>query len=100
MIPPFLLGLAESGWATAIIIVVAIIGLNVLVENVLEPSFTGKKLKLSPTIVFASFFFWAWLLGPIGALLSMPITVLIVTVMNQDAKTRWIAQLMSSDSGD
>lgn len=97
MIPPFLLGLAESGWVTALIIVLAIIVFNMVIENVLEPSYTGRKLSLSPTVVFVSFFFWAFILGPIGALLSMPITVLIMTVMNQHEQTRWIAQLIGRE---
>ena len=41
------------------------------------------------------FFFWVWLMGPIGALLSMPISVLIVLVLRHSERTRWIAELLS-----
>ena len=54
--------------------------------------------------MFTAFFFWVWLLGPVGALLSMPITVLIVLVLNHNESTRWVATLLSRpqapDAGD
>lgn len=94
MIPPALLALAESGWPQAAFVVIGITGINVLIENVLEPGYTGKRLKLSPTIVFLSFSFWAWLLGPVGALLSMPITVMLLLVFQSNASTQWLARII------
>ncbi|MFO7663816.1 MAG: AI-2E family transporter [Chloroflexota bacterium] len=96
MIPPAILALAEFGWLQAAIIVIGITALNMLIENVLEPGYTGKRLQLSPTIVFVSFFFWAWLLGPIGALLSMPITVMLVLVFQGNDSTQWLARMMGN----
>ncbi len=100
MIPPAILALAEFGWPQAAIIVVGITALNMLIENVLEPGYTGKRLQLSPTVVFVSFFFWAWLLGPIGALLSMPITILLVLVFQGNESTQWLARIMGNESAD
>lgn len=94
MIPPTLLALAESGWLYALLVVITITALNLAIENIVEPGYTGRRLQLSPTIVFLSFFFWAWLLGPIGALLSMPITVMLMLVCQNDNDTRWLAQLI------
>ena len=94
MIPPALLAWAESGPLAALLVVVAIVLMNLTIENVLEPSYTGRKLQLSPAIVFISFFFWGWLLGAIGALLSMPITVLLLLVFSQNEGTQWLAQLI------
>jgi predicted PurR-regulated permease PerM len=94
MIPPTLLALAERGWGAALVVVVGITIINLTIENVLEPGYTGRQLQLSPTVVFLSFFFWAWLLGPIGALLSMPITVMLLLVFQRDESTRWLADLM------
>jgi predicted PurR-regulated permease PerM len=98
MIPPALLALAEFGWVQALIVVVAITAINLLIENILEPGYTGRQLQLSPTVVFFSFFFWAWLLGPAGALLSMPITVLLLLVFRSEEGTRWMADLIDRDS--
>ena len=71
--------------------------INLTIENVLEPSYTGKKLSLSPAVVFASFFFWAWLLGPMGGILSMPITVMLLLVLGSDEHTQWLARIISRD---
>jgi predicted PurR-regulated permease PerM len=97
MIPPTLLALAELGWLQAVIVVIAVTAMNLTVENVLEPGYTGRLLRLSPTVVFFSFFFWGWLLGPAGALLSMPITVLLLLVFRRDESTRWMAQMIDRE---
>ena len=56
---------------------------------------TGRALSLATWLVFAMFFFWVWLIGPVGALLSMPITVLIVAVLGHNEQTRWLATLLT-----
>ena len=71
--------------------------LNVIAENVLEPTLTGRALSLSTWLVFTMFFFWVWLIGPVGALLSMPITVLLVLVLRDRERTRWVADLLAHD---
>lgn len=98
MIPPALLALAERGWWAALVVVVVITALNLAIENVLEPGYTGRRLNLSPTVVFLSFFFWAWLLGPVGALLSMPITVMLLLVCRRDVSTEWLADIIGREA--
>jgi AI-2 transport protein TqsA len=100
MLPPALLALAESGWLQAAIVVLGITAINLAIENIVEPGYTGKRLSLSPTIVFISFFFWAWLLGPVGALLSMPITVLLLLVFQSNESTRWLAKIIGNAAQD
>ena len=100
MIPPTLLALAEFGLAQALIVVIGVTVINVLIENVLEPGYTGKRLSVSPTIVFLSLFFWSWLLGPVGALLSMPITVLLMLVFQNNEGTLWLAKIIGRDFAD
>ena len=90
------LALAEHGFSRAVIVVIGVILINLAIENIIEPQLTGKTLKLSPTVVVLSFFFWAWLLGSSGALLSMPITVMIMLIMDRDEQTRWVARIMGS----
>ena len=82
MIPPTILALAESGPLAAAAFVIGGTALNLIAENLLEPTLTGRALSLSTWLVFIMFFFWVWLLGPVGALLSMPITVLVVLVLS------------------
>jgi predicted PurR-regulated permease PerM len=97
MIPPAILALAESGALAAVAVVAGATALNLVAENVLEPTMTGRALKLSTWLVFIMFFFWAWLIGPLGALLSMPITVLLVLVLQHNERTQWVAALLSND---
>jgi len=94
MIPPALLALAEFGPARAVGVVIGAIVINLAIENIVEPQLTGKKLKLSPTAVFISFFFWGWLLGPVGVMLAMPITVMILLVLDRSEETAWAALLI------
>ena len=54
-------------------------------------------MSLATWLVFVMFFFWVWLMGPIGALLSMPISVLIVLVLRHNTRTRWIAELLARE---
>jgi predicted PurR-regulated permease PerM len=94
LVPPALLGWAEHGLPTALIIVVGTVAGNLIVENVLEPTMTGRALDLSPTVVFVSFFVWTWLLGPAGMLMSMPITVMLMLALDADERTRWASRLI------
>jgi predicted PurR-regulated permease PerM len=100
MIPPALLALAERGWMAAGLVIVGIVLINLLIENVLEPGYTGRRLRLSPTVVFLSFFIWAWLLGPVGALLSMPITVMLLLVFQSHESTLWLARIIGYEAAN
>jgi len=77
MIPPMLLGLLESGWVTALIVFISFQVINALIDNVIGPRFVGRQMKVSALVGFLSVLFWAWVLGPTGALLSVPLTVLL-----------------------
>jgi predicted PurR-regulated permease PerM len=100
LIPPTILAFAESGIGAALVLVVGGTALNLIAENVLEPTLTGRALKLSTWFVFAMFFLTVWLLGPIGALLAMPISVLIVLILRSSGRTRWAGMLLARDSAD
>jgi predicted PurR-regulated permease PerM len=97
LIPPAVLAFAESGAVAAAILVLGGIVLNLVAENVLEPAWTGRALSLATWLVFLMFFFCVWLLGPVGMLVSMPITVLLVLLLQGDERTRWLASLLTRD---
>jgi predicted PurR-regulated permease PerM len=97
MIPPAILATAEFGLLHGLLVVAGAGVINLLIENVLEPGYTGKKLSLSPSVVFVSFFVWGWLLGPIGALLSMPITVTLMLVLGRHESTQWLAKIIGRE---
>ena len=92
--PAVLLALAEFGLGRAIVVIVAVVVINVLAENVLSPVLMGRGLDLSPTVVFLSFIFWAWLLGGPGAFLALPLTLFVAIMLGSFPETRWLASLM------
>jgi len=77
MIPPMLLALLEHGWVSAVIVFVAYQVINTVIDNVIGPRFVGKQMNISALVSFLSVLFWAWLLGPTGAILAVPLTVLV-----------------------
>jgi predicted PurR-regulated permease PerM len=100
LIPPAILAFAESGAPAAVVLIVGGIVLNLLAENVLEPIWTGRALSLATWLVFAMFFVAVWLLGPVGMLVSMPITVLVVLLLQGDERTTWMARLLTREPGE
>ena len=77
LIPPTLLALVEGGWQEALIVFVGYQLINNVLDNVVGPRFVGREMKISALLSFLSVIFWAWVLGPTGAILSVPLTVLI-----------------------
>ena len=100
LVPPTILAFAESGPGAAAVIVIGGIVLNLIAENVLEPTLAGRALSIATWVVFTMFFFWAWLIGPVGMLLAMPITVLVVLVLDHNDRTRWVAALLSRSGAE
>jgi predicted PurR-regulated permease PerM len=95
-LPPMLLGLFKYGPLGALAVLAGISLVNALVENVLFPSLAGKGLKLSPSVVFLSLFYWAYVLGTAGALIAIPLTMVVKMILESSEETRWMAKLMES----
>jgi AI-2 transport protein TqsA len=92
--PAVILALAEYGLDRALLVIAGVIVINVLAENVLSPLMMGRGLSISPTVVFLSFIFWAWLLGGPGAFLALPITLFVAVMLDTFPETRWLANLI------
>ncbi len=93
-IPPVLLALAEFGLPMALVVIAGFTVANILAENILSPFLMGRGLSLSPTVVFLSFVVWVWLLGGPGAFLAMPLTFLLILLLDSFSDSRWLANLM------
>lgn len=91
--PPVLLALLESGLGLAGLVIVFITAVNMTLENVVAPNILGRDLKVSPTLVFISFFVFTWLLGAAGALLALPAALLLLFVLSAYESTAWLAEL-------
>jgi AI-2 transport protein TqsA len=100
LIPPVLMAYAEFGLQTALIVLVGYILINGGVENFYKPKVMGQKLSISPLIVFVGLFIWGYLLGGIGAILAVPMTMLVIIIMENFEATRPIAILMRYSGED
>jgi predicted PurR-regulated permease PerM len=99
VIPPALLGLLTGGWKTGLAVVVVYCILNAIVQSLIQPHFTGDAVGLSTVITFVALLFWAWVLGPLGALLAIPATLLIKAVLvDCDPSAQWVEALIGSSS--
>ncbi|MFP1591368.1 AI-2E family transporter [Escherichia coli] len=65
--------------------------INLVFGNILEPRIMGRGLGLSTFVVFLSLIFWGWLLGPVGMLLSVPLTIIVKIALEQTAGGQSIA---------
>ncbi len=68
---------------------------NTVMGNIVEPQLMGRKLGLSPLVVFLSLVFWGWVWGPVGMLLSVPLTMIVKIMLEQSDDFRWVAILLS-----
>lgn len=75
--PPVALGFLESGAATAVAVLVLFTINNLLWDNVLKPRFMEKTLDIPFLLIILSLIFWSWVLGSVGAILAVPLTMVV-----------------------
>ncbi|WP_372999460.1 AI-2E family transporter [Sulfurimonas sp.] len=95
-VPAVLLTLIQLGSVSALIVASIYVGVNIIIGSVLEPKIMGRGLGLSTLVVFLSLLFWGWLLGIVGMLLSIPLTMMAKIVLDANENTRWIAVLLGT----
>jgi len=100
VLPPTLLAWFQLGPLDAIAVIAGCGVINVLVEYVLFPNIAGRSLSLSPAVVFLSLIFWGWILGGIGVLIAVPLTLAVQMVCELFDETRWIATLLGPSPKD
>lgn len=93
-VPPLLLALIQLGPGAAGGVAVGFMVVNVVMGNAVEPRFMGKELGLSTLVVFLSLVVWGWILGPVGMLLSVPLTITAKIALEANPATHWIAVLL------
>jgi AI-2 transport protein TqsA len=99
LVPPALLGLLEGGPELAVTVIALYSVVNFVIQSVIQPKIVGDAVGLSTTVSFLSLVFWAWVLGPLGALLAIPLSLLAKGLLvDIDPTTQWINALVSSGS--
>jgi AI-2 transport protein TqsA len=93
-VPAVLLALVQLGLGPAGLTLGGFVAVNFLMGSALEPRLMGKGLDLSPLVVFVSLVLWGWVLGPVGMLLSIPLTIMIKIALETQPDTRWISIML------
>ncbi|ETN93068.1 Transport of quorum-sensing signal protein [Gammaproteobacteria bacterium MOLA455] len=95
-VPAVLLATVQLGVFSAGLTLAGFVVVNLVMGNAVEPRWMGKGLNLSPLVVFVSLVLWGWVLGPVGMLLSIPLTIMIKIALENQQETRWIGVLLGS----
>jgi len=97
VIPPALIALLDGGVTSALAVVIVYTVINVVVQTIIQPRFTGDAVGISATVAFISLIFWAYLLGALGALLAIPATLFVKSVLvDNSVPANWLNALISS----
>ena len=93
-IPAVALALVDNSMQTAVLVALTYIGINISIGSFLEPRVMGDGMGLSPLIVVTSLIFWGWILGPVGMVLAVPLTVILRILLDSQPQTQWVAVLL------
>jgi AI-2 transport protein TqsA len=97
-LPVILLALVQLGVGSALLAALGFVVVNIVVGSIIEPKLTGKGMNLSTLVVFLSLVFWGWVLGPVGMILSVPMTSLVKIALESYEKTRGLAFMLGSNT--
>ena len=93
-VPAVMLTLVQLGFTSALLVTAVYVAVNVMIGSIIEPKYMGKGLGLSTLVVFLSLVFWGWVLGPVGMLLSVPLTITVKLALDSKPETQWLGLLL------
>ena len=97
LVPPALLALLTLGVPEMLVVIAVYCVLNFVIQSLIQPRYVGDSVGLATTTTFVALVFWAWLLGPLGALLAIPLTLLVKALLvDVDPAARWANALAGS----
>ncbi len=98
-IPAIILALVQIdlSWIDVVLTIISYVSVNITIGSIIEPRFLGKELGLSALVVFLSLIFWGWVLGPVGMLLSVPLTMTLKIALSANTNTRWLAIILGPE---
>jgi predicted PurR-regulated permease PerM len=96
-IPAVLFALVQLGPGSALLVGVGYLVVNTVLGNIVEPNLMGRTLGLSTLVVFVSLVFWGWVWGPVGMLLSVPLTMIIKIFLEASDDLKWLAVMLDSE---
>ena len=96
-VPAVLLALIQLGPGEATTTAIGFVAINMAIGNIIEPRLMGHGVGISSLVVFIGLIFWGWIFGPVGMLLSVPLTMGLKLALESDERTRWVAILIGSE---
>jgi len=96
-VPAILMALIQLGPGGASATAIGFVVINLVFGNMVEPRLMGHGVGLSSLVVFIGLVFWGWVFGPVGMLLSVPLSMTLKLALESDKRTRWIAILIGSE---
>lgn len=93
-IPPVLLCVVQHGPERALGVALVFLAVNLVLGTFIEPQLMGRQLGLSVLVIFMSLIFWGWVWGPVGMLLSVPLTMIVKIMLENTRDLQWIAVLL------
>jgi AI-2 transport protein TqsA len=101
LVPPAFVALLEGGPSLALRVVLVYCLINVVIQSIIQPRYVGNAVGLSTTLTFVSLVFWTWVLGPLGALLAVPMSLLCrALLVEAHPEARWLEPLISGHPPD
>ncbi len=98
LVPPAIMALIANDGMTALLVVAAYSIINFVVQSIIQPKFTGQSIGVTAGVSLLSLLFWSWALGPLGAILGLPATLLVKSlIIDIDPSLRWLNVFIASD---
>ncbi len=94
-VPAVIMSFIQFGVGRTLFVIGAYLLVNTVIGSIVEPRVMGRGVGLSTLVVFLSLVFWGWVLGPVGMLLSVPLTMIVKISLEESEDTKWIAVLLS-----
>ena len=73
------------------------LAINIVFGNFVEPMMLRRRLGLSTLVIFLSLVFWGWVWGPVGMLLSVPLTIIVKIILENTEDFRWVAVMLDKN---
>lgn len=101
LIPPALVALLDGGPVDALVVVIAYSVLNFVIQSIIQPKFTGDAVGLNTTVTFASLLFWTVVIGPLGSILAVPLTLFAKSVLiDTSPRLQWVNIFLRSKDAE
>lgn len=98
MVPPAIIALLDQGWETMVLLLICYTAVNFTSDMLIQPKVTGDAVGLNITATFVSLLFWSLLLGPMGAILAVPLTLFFKCILlDAESRTRWMSIFLGGD---